>query len=288
MKKIEPSLWERYIRAIEREKEAFDKYDAGHAVIDEIQTAQHEVFELHDLCVTLYCDTLAQIPEEDWVTVYFDDIKDAAGADDLHMLRVLEFIPARSGLIVPVEVDVFLLSYYVGFFKRAKDSNKIVKAQLLFEQVLDTSEPDLDIYTWAIDEIFSMNSGEEWYVQFYRGIEKLLLQAPINQETLYAMKKGLTGTNRDIKERIEGIIAYAYENRRKISVLQVQRDETDIIAGMHFETGAEPEIGMELRNDDVICRIEDFHTDYGMLYNCLVTVIKGELTPGISFEVEIR
>ncbi len=288
MGKIDASLWERYIRAKELEREALNKHDGGQAVIDEIQAAQHEAFELHDLCVTSYCDKLVQSPESDWVTVYCNDIKEAAGADDLHMLRVLKFVPARSGIIVPDEVDGFLLSYYVGFFKRAKSKDEIVRAQLLFEQVLDTSEPDLDIYTWVIDEIFSMNNGREWYLQFYRGIEKLLLQAPINQKTLHAMKKGLTGTTQDIKERIEGIIAYAYENRRKISVLQVQHDEADIIAGMHFQTGAEPEIGMELKNDEVICRIEDFHTEYGMLYNCLVTVIEGKLTPGISFEIEVR
>jgi hypothetical protein len=205
------------------------------------------------------------------------------------MLEVLDAVPAHCEMVVQVAVDEFLLSYYVDFFKRTTDAYDTSKAQMLFERVLDTSEPDLDIYTRVIDEIFSMGKDPEWFAGFYHGIWKLLRRAPDNHETLLAVQKGLIGTGKDIKEDIEEIIAYAYENRRKILVHGIQLYEGSIIALMGFQTGAAPEIGMELSSGEVICRIDDFERPYehGTLYNCLVTVLKGQLTEESRFEVQI-
>lgn len=174
------------------------------------------LYELCKLCAKSYCEKLTQLSEDERVTMYFEDTKKAAGVDDLEMLLVLDAVPGEAQLIVPVEFDEFLLSYYVAFFKRAIDKHEISTSQMLFERILDTSESGLDIYTWVIDEIFSMGKGPEWYAPFFHGVHKLLVRAPVNHETLRAMKKGLTGTSKDIKEEIEGIIAYTYENRREI------------------------------------------------------------------------
>ncbi|SHN40636.1 hypothetical protein [Chitinophaga sp. CF418] len=289
--KIDAALWQRYKQAVASGKELSAKFERGEITSDEffVQLQADTSHELCELCAKSYCEKLTQIPEHERVTLYFNDIKIAAGADDLEMLLVLDEVPAESGIIVPVKIDEFLLSYYTGFFKRATNKQEIFTAQMLFERVLDTSDDDLDIYTRVMDEIFSMGKGEEWFAEFYRGVEKLLLRAPVNQETLQAMQKGVTGTGPLIKEKIESIIAYAYENRRKILVLRVQQDEGDTIALMQFHSDIEPEIGLELSSDDVICRIENFERSYefGQLYNCLVTVIKGVLTEESSFEVQI-
>lgn len=289
--RIDTALLQRYRQATAEGKSLSDKYGRGEITPEEFfeQLQSDTSHELCELCAKSYCEQLAQQPEDDWIRLYFEDIKSAAGADDLEMLLVLDDIPAEMQLIVPVAIDEFLLFYYVGFFRNTADKYEISISQMLFERVLDTSESDLEIYTWVIDEIFSMGKDPKWFTEFHRGVEKLLLRAPVNQETLQAMKKGLTGTSVEIREDIEGIITYTYENRREILVLAVQQDEGDTIALMQFQSGTKPEIGMELNSDEVAWRIEDFTQSYDdvPLYNCLVTVMRGELTTESSFEVQI-
>ncbi|SDF55399.1 hypothetical protein [Chitinophaga filiformis] len=289
--RIESTLLHRFRQATAEGKALSDKYWRGEITPDEFfeQLRSDTSHELCELCAKSYCEQLAQQPEHDWIRLYFEDIKRAAGIDDLEMLFILDYIPAEMQLVVPIAIDEFLLSYYVGFFKNTTNKYEISISQMLFERVLDTSEPDLDIYTWVIDEIFSMGKDPGWFTEFHRGVEKLLLRAAVNQETLQAMKKGLTGTSMEIREDIVGIIAYTYENRREILVLAIQQDDGDTIALMQFQDGTKPETGMELNNGEVTCRIEDFvqSSEFGQLYNCLVTVTGGELTTDSCFEVQI-
>lgn len=289
--RIDTALWQHYKQAAAARRRSFDKFEGGEITSDEFFEQLHSnmLYELCELCAKSYCEKLTQLPEDERVTLYFEDTKEAAGVDDLEMLLVLDAVPGEAQLIVPVELDEFLLSYYVAFFKRTIDKHEISTSQMLFERILDTSESGLDIYTWVIDEIFSMDKGPEWYALFFHGVHKLLVRAPVNQLTLQAMKKGLTGTSKDIKEEIEGIIAYTYENRREISVLDIYRDGANMIALMQFQDGTKPEIGMELNNDEVTCRIEDFvqRNEFSQLYNCLVIIIKGKLTMESCFEIQI-
>ena len=284
-------LWQQYFQAARSRKATFYMYWDGKVVTDDwlYLHQSDEVRALCKLCAKSYCDGLALFPEQEWSRLYFEDIKDAARKDDLGMMEVLFDVFSHCRIVVPLEFDEFLLSYFISFFKRITDVYEIIRVQSLFERVISNSEQDLDIYSSMIDEIFSMNKNPEWFAEFYWGVSKLLYRAPKSQETLLAMRKGLMGTGPKIKREIERIIAYTYENRREILVVDVQAGKEHITTLMYFQDGIKPRADMVLSNNEVICRIDDFEEiDNGQIYRCWVTVIKGELTTiSRRFEVQI-
>jgi hypothetical protein len=207
---IDLNLLGKYISLSERYKDLVVEETKGEISYDDVlkEINPLEIEELRDHCVNAYSNELAKF--DNYKEEYFKDIKEATLKDNLYLIEVLIFSQSRiSGLIIP-EIDLFLLKYLIGCFKKFKDKRRNWFAKYLFEQVLDTADHDLDDYTKIIDEIFLLNKEGSWYDDFYDQVRKIIYIAPVNAKTLAAVKNGLTGTTEEIKEIIEDYIKEKY------------------------------------------------------------------------------
>ena len=197
-----PAVWSEYATLVnamtvgnKSVKAAIDRFDR-----DFKERPQRE-------CLTQYVANLEKYP--DHKAEYFNDLRAAATEDDHYLIEILLRVPTKLPLLDPA-IDIFLLRYLLSFFKRSNDDKANSYAKYLFEQVLDTADHFLEEYIEFVDELFSLGKDPAWYDDFYDQINKLIYIAPVCEQTLAAVKKGLVVTTEGIRSDIQDYIGAKY------------------------------------------------------------------------------
>jgi hypothetical protein len=145
-----------------------------------------ELIKLRKDCIDIFVSYLGSC--SDVAAKYFDDIQTAAKAHDFRLLDLLLDTTVQLPLLSPT-IDIFLLKFFIKYWSHHEENE--LHTKVLFEQVLDTADYDLEDYVDILNDLFELDKPSIWFNDMYDQINKLKSLAPMGKRKFEVLKKGL-------------------------------------------------------------------------------------------------